>query len=83
MGAGPEGTRVGADVGRRRLHGEAVFGELVRDAKLERERVARRRVEDVPEDHPVRLVLPRLPGCPADEAVDRVPVLGLAQRQPK
>ena len=70
-----------SDVGRRRSYGEAARRQLVLDLELERERIPGLCMEDVPEHDAVRLVLPRLPGDPADEAVDRVRVLRLGQRE--
>ena len=51
---------------------EARVGERVLDAEVERERVARLRVQHVLHHDPVRLPLADPPGGPAHEAVDRV-----------
>src|SRR5215211_6193754 len=79
MEAAPIWARRLADVGGRRAHSEAVHCERLFDAELQRERIARLRRERVRHHHPVRLALGNPPGLPADETVDRVPVLGLVQ----
>ena len=82
MGAGPEGACVAC---RRWSPSSARRGRLRRartpTQSVQRERVAGPGMEDVPEDHPMLLALPRLPALPADETVDGVGVLGLVQRQ--
>jgi hypothetical protein len=55
--------------------------EQILDAECERKRVAGLRTDDVLHHDAGRLTLPDGPGCPADEAVDRVLVLRLGERQ--
>lgn len=74
-----ERTRAGPDVRRRGPHRETVVREGVLDAQREGERVARLRVEDVLHHDAARVALGDGPPGPADEPVDRVPVLGLGQ----
>ena len=55
--------------------------QQVLDGELERERVAGLRVERVLHHHPVRLALADRPGGPADEAVDRVLLGRIVERE--
>ncbi len=69
------------DVRRLHAHGEAVPGERVLDPEIERERVARSRVQSVLEHGALRLLLGDRPRRPAHEPVDRVAALGLVERE--
>jgi hypothetical protein len=53
----------------------------VLDLERKRERVAGLRMELVPHQHPVRRAFGDQPGAPADEAVDRIPLADLVQRE--
>ena len=55
--------------------------QLVLDLELERERIPGLCMEDVPEHDAVWLVLTRVPGDPAHEAVDGIRVFRLGQRK--
>ena len=81
MRAEPVRARVLPHVRRLHAHGEAVLGERVLDPEIERERVARRRVQPVLEHGPVGLLLGDRPLRPAHEPVDRVAALGLVERE--
>jgi hypothetical protein len=81
MRAGAVRARVAPDVRRVRSNREPVRRERVLDADPEREWVPGLREERVLEHDPVRLVLHDRPPGPAHEAVDRVAVLGLGQRE--
>ena len=69
------------DVRGPRPHREAGLRELVLDAELERERIAGLGIERVLHGDTVRLAVRVVPGGPAHEPVDGVPVLGLCQRE--
>ncbi len=70
------------EIRRRRPHRETRRrAERVLDPERERERITGLRVEDVLHHDAVGLALPDSPACPADEAVDRVRGLGLAEGQ--
>ena len=79
--AEPVRARVVPDVRRLHAHGEAVIGERVLDPQIERERVARSRVQPVLEHGAVRLLLGDRPLRPAGEPVNRVAALGLVERE--
>src|ERR1700730_14508282 len=81
MSAAPVGTRVCADIRGRCPHPEAAVRQRIFDAEPEREGVTRLRKEDVLHHDPVWLAGGGGPGGPADEAVDRVVVLRLVQRE--
>ena len=81
MRAEPVRARVLPHVRRLHPHGEAVLGERVLDPEIERERVAGSRVQPVLERGAIGLVLDDRPLRPAHEPVDRVPPLGLVERE--
>ena len=74
-------TGISSFVRRRRTNREAVCGEPVLDDEPEQKRIAGLRVDEVSEQDAALLVVSHLPGRPADEAVDRVRVLRLGQRE--
>src|SRR5262249_13701970 len=75
------GAGVAAEVRRRRPDGQAGLVELVLDPECEREGIARLGVDDVLHHDPGGLALGGTPRRPAHQAVDRVSVLGLGERQ--
>ena len=80
MGADPVRAGLGSRVRRLHLHREPSVAQGVLDPEVERERIARTRVEAVLERGAIGPSLRNRPLCPADEAVDGVPPLGLVER---
>ena len=81
MRADPVRARVGSRVRRLHQHGEALLLQRVLDPEIERERIARARVEAVLERGAIDLPLHDRPLRPADEAMNGVPPLGLVERE--
>ena len=81
MGPGSVRGSLTADVRRCRLHPQPVVRKRVLELEREGERIARLRLERVRHQHAAALLLGHRPRLPSDEAVDRVPMLGLRERQ--
>src|SRR5689334_13018517 len=81
MGAGAVRADFVPDVRSLGSNGQPVAFEGIFDPKRKRERISRPRVEQVLHHDPVSAALRDVPGCPADEPVDRVSALGLVERQ--
>ncbi len=79
MLAGADRARPLPAVRQRRRHGQPVGVEGIGHAYVEQVRIAGGAVQPDAHRHAIGLLLDRLPGAPAQQAVDRVVVLGLAQ----
>ena len=81
MRPGAVRARIRPDIRGRRTDAQSVGGELVLDAKRQRERVAGLRVQVVLDDHAVLLPLRLAPRRPANQPVDRRLRAELVERQ--
>ncbi len=81
MGAEPERQRVRADVGRPRVHGEAVLAQAVGDRQLERVRVALGGEQHERQRDGVVAVVDQLPAAVAHEPVQGVLVAHVVDGQ--